>query len=65
MPHAVETKGEIQKLLMKILVKEEIVQKVRELVELPLKYPELFEKLGKNLQKVYYYMVLQVLVKHY
>jgi len=47
LPHAVETKGEIPEVTYEdIGDMEEVVQKVRELVELPLKYPELFEKLG-------------------
>ena len=47
LPHAVETKGEVPEVTYEdIGDMEEVVQKVRELVELPLKYPELFERLG-------------------
>ncbi|MGC9133028.1 MAG: CDC48 family AAA ATPase [Nanopusillaceae archaeon] len=47
LPHAVEAKGEVPEVTYEdIGDMEEVVQKVRELVELPLKYPELFERLG-------------------
>ncbi|BBL45395.1 AAA family ATPase Cdc48 [Nanobdella aerobiophila] len=47
LPHAVESKGELPEVTYEdIGDMDEVVQKVRELVELPLKYPELFERLG-------------------
>ena len=66
LPHAVETKGEIPEVTYEdIGDMEEAVQKVRELVELPLKYPELFEKLGIEPPKGILLYGPQVLVKHY
>ncbi len=41
------------------------VQKIREMVELPMRHPELFDKIGVELQKVFYFMVLQELVRLY
>ena len=47
LPNAVETKEEIPDVTYEdIGDMKEVVSKVRELVELPLKYPEIFERLG-------------------
>ena len=45
-------------------LKDEI-QRVREMIELPLRHPEIFEKLGIEFKKVYFCMGLPVLARRY
>ena len=41
------------------------VQKVREMIELPLRHPEIFERIGIEAPKGVFFMVHQELVRHY
>ena len=40
------------------------IQLVREMIELPLRHPEIFQKLGLNLQKEFFFTVLLERARH-